>query len=130
MVTDSIGDLIIRLKNGSKAAKPSVLVPYSNLSLAIAEALEKHGFVKGIAKKGKKSVKSIEIALVYEGNRPKVEGVKRISRPSKRVYKKVNEIHAVRNGFGRLILSTPKGILTDMEARKEGVGGEALFEIW
>lgn len=130
MVTDSISDFIIRIKNGSKAAKESVLVPYSKMAVAIAEALEKEGYVKGHTKKGKKIIKAIEVVLAYEGGKPKVTDVKRISKPSKRIYRKASELRPVRNGFGRLIVSTPKGILTDSEARKAGVGGEALFEIW
>ena len=130
MVTDSISDLIIRLKNASRAKKETVLFPYSKFANAVAEALRKEGYVEAISKKGKKVSKFIEMKLQYTAGVPVLKDVKRISKPSQRVYYSVADIHPVRNGFGRLILSTPKGILTDREARKARTGGEALFEIW
>jgi small subunit ribosomal protein S8 len=130
MVTDSLSDLIIQLKNASIARKESILFPYSKLSNAVAEALKHAGYIEGIAKKGKKVSKFLEITLLYKEGASVIKDVKRISKPSKRMYMGASEIRSVRNGYGRLFLSTPKGILTDKEARKEKVGGEALFEMW
>ena len=131
MITDPVGDLIIRLKNAGAIRKESVSVPFSNFKLAIAEKLKDAGFVSAIEKKGKKVKKTLEITLKYnEAGMHAIAGVKRISKPGRRMYKSVHEIHAVRYGHGSLMLSTPQGIKTDKEARKDKVGGEALFEIW
>ena len=93
--------------------------------------LEKEGFLKSVSKKGKKVVKSIEADLVYETDgAPKVRGVDRVSKLSKRVYQKAKELRPVKQGTGMLVLTTPKGIMTGFQARKEKVGGEILFKIW
>ncbi|TAL49318.1 30S ribosomal protein S8 [Patescibacteria group bacterium] len=128
-MTDPIADLIIRIKNGGGARKESVTLPYSRVKMEICLLLEKEGFVGAVARRGKKT-KMIEIGLRYVDNHPRVQGVRRLSRPSRRVYKSVREIVAVKRGYGMLVLSTPKGILSDKEARAARVGGEALFEIW
>jgi small subunit ribosomal protein S8 len=130
MVNDPISDLIIRIKNGSTAGKDTVSVSYSKVKDAIAQVLQKEGFLKSVEKKGKTVTSSLEVGLVYEDTKPKVQGVERVSKLSKRVYVGSADIKPVRNGFGRLIISTPKGILTDAQARKQKVGGEALFKIW
>ena len=131
MVTDPISDLIIRLKNAGAVKKQSVSVPFSMLKMAVAEKLKDAGYVKAVEKKGKKVKKTLEVVLKYnDGGTHVIADVKRISKPGRRVYKAVREIRPVRYGHGALILSTPKGIKTDAEARKEKVGGEALFEIW
>ena len=128
---DVIGDLIIRLKNAGAVGKESVSIPYSAFRLAVAEKLKDAGYVKGVEKRGKKVKKTLDVMLKYdEAGRHVIQGVKRISKPGRRLYKSVLDIHSVRYGHGSLILSTPKGIKTDKEARKEMVGGEALFEIW
>jgi len=126
MQTDPISDLIVRIKNASNARKESVVLPYSKLKSNILDVLLKDGFIKSFGKKGKKVVKFIEVGLLEN----KIHDVKRISKPSKRIYQKAQDIRSVRNGYGRLILSTPKGIMTDKQARMEKVGGEALFQIW
>lgn len=130
MVNDPVADLIIQIKNASSANKPAISLPYSELKFTISELLAKEGFVKSVSKKGKKVKKFLDIDLLYKENTPRVKGVKRISKPGKRVYKKVGEIKPVKQGYGILVLSTPKGILTDKQARQEKVGGEAMFEIW
>ncbi|RJQ33180.1 30S ribosomal protein S8 [Candidatus Parcubacteria bacterium] len=130
-MTDPIADFIIRLKNGGAVKKQSVSVPFSMLKMAVAEKLQEAGYVKAVEKKGKKVKKTLDVVLQYnEGGVHKIAGVKRVSKPGRRVYKSVNEIRPIRYGHGTLILSTPKGIKTDAEARKEKIGGEALFEIW
>jgi len=129
-MTDPISDFLIRLKNGSAVRRDSIFVPYSNLKNAIGESLLKAGFVRSVVKKPRKVGATLEIGLVYNGGKPKIKDVERISKPSKRVYIGVKGIKSVREGHGALILSTPKGILSDKEAKKEQVGGEALFKIW
>ena len=127
---DSISNMIIVMKNGSLAGKETVAVPHSNLKLAIGECLKKAGYVSEISKKVKKGHPVLEIGLVYVDKKPKITEVERISKQSRRVYFQMKNIHTVRNGVGLLVLSTPKGILSGKDARKEQVGGEALFRIW
>ena len=131
MITDPVGDFIIRLTNAGAVKHATVSVPFSNLKLAIAEKLKDAGYVTGVDKKGKKVKKTLEVTLKYNADgSPFIEGVKRVSKPGRRMYKSVHEITRVRYGHGALVLSTPQGIKTDKEARKEKVGGEAMFEIW
>ncbi len=128
---DVIGDLIVRLQNAGSVGKTSVEVPFSNFKMAVVEKLAEVGYIKHAEKKGKKVKKVIDVTLKYdEQGSHAIHGVKRISKPGRRLYRSVLEIHPVNYGFGALILSTPKGVKTDKEARKEKVGGEALFEIW
>lgn len=131
MTSDVIGDFIVRLKNGGAVGKQSISVPFSSFKAAIAEKLKDAGYIKGVEKRGKKVKKTLEITLKYnEEGKHVINGVKRVSKPGRRMYASVLEIHPVRYGHGALFLSTPKGVLTEKEARKERVGGEALFEIW
>lgn len=130
MVTDPVSDLLIRLKNANRAGKSETAVPHSKLRAAILELLEREGYVTGVTKKGKKIKKTLEVVLVYKDKRPAITGVKRISRPSRRVYLRRDEIHPVKFGQGIMVVSTPKGLLTDRDARKSRVGGEAMFQIW
>ncbi|HEY0907866.1 MAG TPA: 30S ribosomal protein S8 [Candidatus Paceibacterota bacterium] len=127
---DSISHLIIQIKNGSAAKKETVTMPHSNFTESVAMALARKGYVKPAVKKGKGVQKSIEIGLIYVNGAARVNDVKRISKPSKRLYKGYSEIHQVKQGYGSTFVSTPKGILSDDEARKEKVGGEVLFQIW
>ncbi len=127
---DSISNMLIMMKNGSLAGKDTVAVPYSKVKNAIAECLKKEGYIKSISKKVQKGFPVLEIELVYIDKNPKITQVQRISKQSSRVYFAVKDIHRVRNGSGLLVLSTPKGILSGNGARKEQVGGEALFKIW
>jgi small subunit ribosomal protein S8 len=127
---DPISDMMVRIKNASDSKKDSVVLPYSKLKLAILDVLMKSGFIVSFGKKGKKAVKFIEVVLAYENGEPKISGVQRISKTSRRVYQKSKDIRPVKNGFGVLVLSSPKGIITDKTARAEKVGGEALFKIW
>ena len=127
---DSISNLIVTLKNASAARKESVVVPLSNLSLAVATALARKGYVKPATRQGKTAAKTIEIGLIYNGQKARITDVKRLSKPSKRIYRGYSDIHAVKQGYGSTFVSTPKGILSDDEVRKEKVGGELLFQIW
>lgn len=130
MVNDPISDLIIRLKNASMVSKDVVAVPFSKLKLAIAEALQKEGFISNVEKRGKKIKKFIDISLKYTDKRPEITDVKRISKPGKRIYIGFKDIRSVKQGQGIMIISTPKGLMTDKEAREKRLGGEPLFSIW
>ncbi|MFA6006731.1 MAG: 30S ribosomal protein S8 [Candidatus Paceibacterota bacterium] len=132
MTIDPLANMLIQIKNGSVAKKETITVPLSNMKFAVAEVLKRAGFVKDTAKRGKKENRSFEIDLAYttEGE-PKVTGVERISKLSRRVYAGAGEIRNLRRGKpGMMILSTPNGILTASEAKKANVGGEVLFAIW
>lgn len=130
MVTDPISNFLIAIKNASNAGNSLAVVPYSNFKFEIANLLAKEGYIKGVNVKGKKATRRIEIEIAYRDNRPRVEDVARLSKPSRRMYIGAGEIRPVKQGKGMIVVSTPKGVLRGEEARKAGVGGEALFMIW
>ena len=126
---DQISNLLISLKNGGMAEKTSVTVPYSKIKFDIAELLAKKGFTGSATKKGKKS-RYLEIPLLYRDGAPRITGVKRVSKPSRRMYQGFKEMYPFKQGIGMKVFSTSKGILADMDAKKEKIGGEVLFAIW
>lgn len=130
MVVDPIGDFINRLYTASCAGKDVVRAPYSKMRQAIAHVLEKEGYIVSSAKKGKKVKKSLEVVLQYDAGTPRISGVSRVSKPSRRVYYSAKDIKPIKSGAGLLVLSTPEGIVSGSDARKRNVGGEALFHIW
>jgi len=127
---DSISNMIIMMKNAGLAGKTTVQFPYSKMKNAIAECLKKEEYISDFSKKTKKGFPVLEVVLIYKDKKPKISEAIRISKQSRRVYFGMKDIHTIRNGMGILILSTPKGILSGKEARKEQVGGEALFKMW
>lgn len=130
-MTDSIADIIIRLKNAAKTGKETVSFPNTKAIMAVLNVLERTGYLEVLAKKNKKIFKQqIEAKITYAGTEPKFKDAKIISKHSKRIYMGFKNIQPVKSGFGQLIISTPNGILTDAEARKQKVGGETLFQIW
>ena len=130
-MTDPISDMLIRIKNAQAVGKETASFGYSKLKMEIAKVLEKEGFISDVERRGKKLRKLIEVKLLYGADRrPKISGVKRISKPSRRVYFGFREARKVINGMGIAVYSTTKGLLSDRQARKEKVGGENLFEIW
>lgn len=122
--------MLIGIKNANRALRESVVFPYSKFTYSIAEKLSKEGYVGAISKKTRKGRPVFEIELLSSDRTPKVTEIKRVSKSSRRMYTGVADIKTVKNGRGIMIFSTPKGILTDKEARKEHVGGEVLFSIW
>lgn len=127
MVNDTVGDTLIRIKNGYLARKKEISVSYSKLNLAICKLLEKEGFLNKVSCK---DAREILVELKFNGKDPALTDVKRISKPGLRVYKGKSELPRVLGGLGIAIISTPKGVLTDKIARKEGVGGEILAFVW
>lgn len=125
-MSDPIADTLIRIKNGYRAGKPEVMVRYSKVIVALCKILEEEGFVSGCVLKDLE----IEVTLKYSNNAPALADVKRISKPGLRVYKGVKFLPYVLNGLGVAIVSTPKGIMTDKKARKLGLGGEVMAEVW
>ena len=131
MVGDTIGDLIIRLKNAGAVNKGTVSLPYSKLREAVLNKLVEAEYISAITTKGKAvQEKTLEVTLRYENGEHRINGVKRVSKPGRRLYTKVSDLHPVKFGRGHLILSTPAGILTNTEAKEKKVGGEQLFIIW
>ncbi len=131
MVKDNVADFITKIKNAGQSGKAQVSFPYSKFIHAIAELLAKEGYLASVEKKGKKIKKTLEVGILFlDGHSPKIIDVKRISKLSCRVYEKAKNLRPVRGGYGLAILSTPKGLMTDVVARKERVGGEVLFKIW
>lgn len=128
---DQISNMLITMKNGAMVSKKSVVVPFSSVKSQIAQCLKDHGFIAGFSKKTEKNnVPVLEIELAYNAGVSRFSDVKRISKPSRRIYMGVRDIHTVKNGHGITVFSTPKGILSNKQAHKERVGGEALFMIW
>jgi len=134
MINDRIGDFIIRLQNAAMVGKKEVSIPYSVYLLAIAKKLKELGFIHAVEVKGKEegsAQKAILVALAYnERGFSKLRGVKRMSKPGRRLYASHAATHRVKGGTGARILSSSSGIITDVEAREKKVGGEELFEIW
>lgn len=127
MVTDRVGDFIIRLQNAAMVGKREVVVPRSMHMLAIAKKLRELGFLDTV----EDGERVISITLAFdEGGNPILRGVKRLSKPGRRLYAGSREAHQVKGGAGARILSSSGGIVTDAEARRNRLGGEALFEIW
>lgn len=134
MVTDRVGDFIIRLQNAAMVGKKEVVVPYSAHLSTIAKKLKELGFVASVETKAKgesEVKKDLVVALAYdERGTPRLRGVKRISKPGRRLYVSSSEAHRVKGGTGARLISSSAGIISDAEARKTNAGGENLFEIW
>lgn len=132
MITDRVGDFIIRLQNAAAIGQKEVMLPYSAHLSAIASKLKDLGFVDSVEAREKEGSprRELVVGLVYENGSPRLRGVKRISKPGRRLYAPSTKAHSVKGGTGARIFSTPSGILSDREARTQRVGGEELFEIW
>lgn len=131
MMTDPIADFLTRMRNANNARKASVDVPWSRQKEALAHVLVEEGYLESVNVVDGKPRNLLRLELRYDGQRrPIITGVRRVSRPSLRVYVGVDDIPAVRRGLGVNVLSTPKGILADRTARREHVGGEVICTIW
>ena len=130
-MTDTIADMLTRIRNALIAKHDTVDVPCSTIKKAIADILVEEGYIKEYAIVEEGLAKTLRIKLKYGPNKQRViVGIKRISRPGLRVYARKDEIPKVLNGMGIASLSTSRGIMTDREARKLGVGGEVLAYVW
>ena len=130
-ITDSIADMLTRIRNANSAKHDTVQIPASNIKKSIAQILVDEGYIKSfkVIEDGKQGV--IEIALKYGPNKSQViTGLRRVSKPGLRIYSNGEDMPKVQNGLGIVILSTSKGIMTDKDARKANVGGEVLAYIW
>lgn len=131
MMTDPIADMLTRIRNANNARHKSVDIPASNIKKEIARILLEEGYIKNldVIEDDKQGMLKIELKYADSGQRV-ITGVKRISKPGLRVYVKCDDVPKVLGGLGTAIISTSKGIITDKEARKEGVGGEVICYIW
>jgi small subunit ribosomal protein S8 len=128
---DPIADMLTRIRNGLRVRKAFVLVPSSRTKLAIAQILLEEGYIQGYEVTDERPQPNIRLWLKYdERRRPIVTGLKRVSSPGRRVYKGKQSLPWVYSGLGTAIVSTPKGVMTDQEARRLGVGGEILCYVW
>ena len=130
-ITDSIADMLTRIRNASSAKHDSVKVPASNMKKAIAQILVDEGYVKSFKVEDDGKQGMIEIVLKYGPNKTSaITGLRRVSKPGLRIYSNVEDMPKVIRGLGIAIVSTSKGIMTDKQARKDNVGGEVLAYIW
>lgn len=130
MTNHAVSQLVTCLKNGQLARKERVITPSSKLKLGILGLLKKDGFIKDYEVTNNGSFDTIEITLSYNGLQPVIKDIEVISKPGRRVYSKVEDIPVVYNGLGVVVLSTPKGIITDYDAKHLNVGGELLLKIF
>ena len=130
-MNDPLSDMLTRIRNGQQAGKPVIEAPFSRLQESVCAVLKDEGFIREYrAEERENNKKVLVIELKYAEGRGVIREIARVSKPGRRIYKAAHEVTRVRYGTGALLLSTPKGIKTDREARKEKIGGEALFQIW
>jgi len=130
-MTDPIADMLTRIRNAAQARHTSVIIPRSTIKLELAKILKQEGFVEGYIDVPEKPQGHIKVFLRYDAaNKGVIRGIKRISKPGRRLYVGKDDIPRVRNGLGVAILTTPQGILTGHAARRAGVGGEVLCHVW
>jgi small subunit ribosomal protein S8 len=129
-LTDPLGDMLTRIRNGQQARKDSVLSPASKLRARVLDVLAREGYIRGYHEEMLGAHPGLRIELKYFEGQPAIQHVSRVSRPGRRVYSGASELPRVRNGLGITIVSTPKGVLSDAEARNQNVGGEVLAEVF
>ena len=129
-MTDPLGDMLTRIRNGQRAKKDSVVSPASSLRTRVLDVLQREGYIRGYSEEALGAHKGIRIELEYFEGAPAIQHVARVSKPGRRVYSGSSELPVIRNGLGITIVSTPKGVLSDAEARAQNVGGEILAEVF
>lgn len=129
MTSDPLSNMLVSMMNAARAGKPYALVPASNFKEEVARVLAEEGFLTKVVKKGKKVRKFLQLELAYKGGAPLLGGVRRLSRPSRRIYVGVADLPKYGNRM-TVILSTPKGVMTGRQAKKDEVGGELLCQVW
>lgn len=131
MITDPISDMLTRIRNASAVRKAEVALPFSKTKLALAQILEREGYVVKVEVQGEAgSHQLINLSLKYQNREPAITSIKRVSTPGRRLYVGYQELPSVRNGLGIAIVSTPQGLMTNREARLKKVGGELLCEVY
>ena len=128
--TDPLGDMLTRIRNGQQAKKDSVMTPASKLRARVLDVLQREGYIRGYSEELLAGHGGIRIELKYFEGQPAIRHVARVSKPGRRVYSGSTDLPRVRNGLGITIVSTPRGVLSDAEAREQNVGGEVLAEVF
>lgn len=130
-MTDPLSDLLARIRNGQQAKKSTVMSPASKLRASVLEVLKREGFIRGYSEREvRPGVSEIEIELKYHEGQPVIREINRVSTPGRRVYSAIKDLPRVYDGLGISILSTPRGVLSDSEARDQNVGGEVLCQVF
>ncbi len=129
-MTDPLGDLLTRIRNGQQARKDSILTPASKLRAHVLDVLQREGYIRGYSEEELAGQKGLRIELKYFEGQPAIQHLARVSKPGRRVYSGSSELPRIRNGLGITIVSTPRGVLSDAEARDQNVGGEVLAEVF
>lgn len=127
-MNDPISDMLIRIKNAYMARKGSVIIPHTNVVLALVKVLQKQGYVGEISRAA--GSRNLTVLLKYAAGVPALTDVKRVSKPGLRRYIRARDLGSVKSGLGQVILSTPNGLKTHIEAKKEHIGGEVLCAVW
>ena len=129
-MTDPLGDMLTRIRNGEQARKDSVLTPASKLRTYVLDVLQREGYIRGYSEEVLSGHKGLRIELKYFEGQPAIQHLARVSKPGRRVYSGSKDLPRIRNGLGTVIVSTPRGVLSDAEAREHNVGGEVLAEVF
>ena len=129
-MTDPLGDMLTRIRNGQSAKKDSILTPASKLRANVLDVLQREGYIRGYTEELLAGHKGLRIELKYFEGQPAIQHLARVSKPGRRVYSGSQELPRIRNGLGTVIVSTPRGVLSDAEAREANVGGEVLAEVF
>ena len=129
-MNDPVADMLTRVRNANLALIPDVEVSHSKMKESIAHILKREGYIAEVSIEGQTVAKKLKLKLKYNGRKGVIAGLRRVSKPGLRVYSKADKIPRVLGGLGVAVLSTSRGLLTDREARKQGVGGEILCYVW
>ncbi len=131
VMTDPVSDLLTRIRNGQRARKAAIFSPSSKLRSNVLDVLKREGYIRGYSEQElEHGSAQTEIELKYYEGDPVIKSIERVSKPGRRVYSKIKELSSVHNGLGIAILSTPRGVLSDAEAREKNVGGEILCQVF
>ena len=129
--SDPIGDMLTRIRNGQRARKATVLAPHSRLRTSVLDVLKREGYIRGYAEREERpGVVALEIELKYHEGEPVIREIERVSKPGRRIYSKIKDLPRVHGGLGIAILSTPRGVMSDTDARAANVGGEVLCQVF
>ena len=129
-MSDPLGDMLTRIRNGQRAGKPHVVSPKSRLRMSVLEVLRREGYIRGFAESHAGPLGELRIELKYYEGAPVIRSIRRVSTPGRRVYSKIRDLKPYNNGLGISILSTPQGVMTDHQARARNVGGEILCRVF
>jgi small subunit ribosomal protein S8 len=129
--SDPLGDMLTRIRNGQRARKATVLAPHSRLRTNVLEVLKREGYIRGYSEcEERPGIVALQIELKYHEGEPVIREIERVSKPGRRVYSKIKDLQRVHGGLGIAILSTPRGVMSDSDARAANVGGEVLCQVF